>query len=66
MTEQLQKGLSQLPKKNLLDQIEQKRAEMYQAASISGFCSTQAIKYSQELDLLLNEYEQKYIKKPIN
>jgi hypothetical protein len=55
-----------LPKENLLDKIEQKRAELYKAATVNGFCSSIAIKYSQELDLLLNEYERKYINKPIN
>jgi hypothetical protein len=33
---------------------------------MNGFGSTQAIKYSQELDHLLNEYERKYIKKQMN
>jgi stage 0 sporulation regulatory protein len=55
-----------LPKEHILDQIEQKRAELYQAVSMNGFCSTQAIKFSQELDNLLNEYERKYIKKQLN
>jgi hypothetical protein len=61
-----QKGPSNLPKENLLNQIEQKRAELYQAANMNGFCSSQAIKFSQELDHLLNEYERKYIRKPVN
>jgi hypothetical protein len=64
--ENIQKGPSTLPKENLLDRIEQKRAELYQAASMNGFCSSQAVKFSQELDHLLNEYERKYIKKQIN
>ncbi|WML52183.1 aspartyl-phosphate phosphatase Spo0E family protein [Neobacillus sp. PS3-12] len=64
--ENIQKGPSTLPKENLLDRIEQKRAELYQAASMNGFCSSQAVKFSQELDNLLNEYERKYIKKQIN
>lgn len=53
-------------KQDLLDQIEQKRAELYQAVSVNGFSSSNTIKYSQELDQLLNEYERRYIKKPIN
>jgi hypothetical protein len=64
--ENIQKGPSTLPKENLLDRIEQKRAELYQAASMNGFCSSQAVQFSQELDNLLNEYERKYIKKQIN
>jgi hypothetical protein len=64
--ENFQKGPSSLPKENLLNQIEQKRAELYQAANMNGFGSSQAIKFSQELDNLLNEYERKYIKKQLN
>jgi hypothetical protein len=54
-----------LHKQDLLNQIEQKRAELYQAATVNGFCSSLAIKFSQELDHLLNEYERQYKKKPV-
>jgi stage 0 sporulation regulatory protein len=52
-----------LLKQDLLEQIEQKRAELIQAATVHGLCSTLVIKFSQELDDLLNEYNRIYIKK---
>jgi hypothetical protein len=51
-----------LLKHDLLEQIEQKRAELIQAAAASGFSSSLTIKFSQELDHLLNEYNRKYNK----
>lgn len=37
--------------------IEKKRAELIQIAKKNGLCSPAAITRSQELDLLLNEYD---------
>ncbi|WML49180.1 aspartyl-phosphate phosphatase Spo0E family protein [Neobacillus sp. PS3-34] len=50
-------------KHDLLTLIEKKRAELIQVALINGLSSTVAIKYSQELDNLLNEYNRVFIKK---
>ncbi len=54
---------SDVPKQELLDIIEQKRAELIHIALVNGLSSATAIKCSQELDRLLNEYNRKYIKK---
>jgi hypothetical protein len=43
--------------------IEKKRAELIQVAQTNGLTSSIAIRYSQELDHLLNEYNRRYIKK---
>jgi len=43
--------------------IEKKRAELIQVAITNGLTSSVAIRYSQELDKLLNEYNKIYIKK---
>jgi Spo0E like sporulation regulatory protein len=43
--------------------IETKRAELIQVATKNGLTSSVAIRYSQELDKLLNEYHKIYIKK---
>ncbi|MEH7116874.1 aspartyl-phosphate phosphatase Spo0E family protein [Neobacillus vireti] len=43
--------------------IEKKRAELIQVATTNGLTSSVAIRYSQELDKLLNEYNKIYIKK---
>jgi hypothetical protein len=50
-------------KQELLSLIENKRAELIQVAMKNGLHSTAAIKYSQELDHLLNEYNRIFIKK---
>ncbi|MDP4087171.1 MAG: aspartyl-phosphate phosphatase Spo0E family protein [Bacillota bacterium] len=50
-------------KQDLLDLIENKRAELIQAAITNGLSSSVAIRYSQELDKLLNEYNRNFIKK---
>jgi hypothetical protein len=50
-------------KHELLAVIELKRAELIQAAISNGLSSSIAIRYSQELDHLLNEYQRFYIKK---
>ncbi|PLR81785.1 Spo0A-P phosphatase [Bacillus canaveralius] len=52
-----------MSKQNLLSLIEQKRAELIQIASKTGLNSTAAIRHSQELDHLLNEYSRSFIKK---
>lgn len=43
--------------------IEKKRAELIKVASMYGFTSTVAIRYSQELDRLINEYNRIYLSK---
>jgi hypothetical protein len=50
-------------KQDLIAIIEKKRAELIQVATTNGFTSSVAIRYSQELDHLLNEYHSVYIKK---
>ncbi|PLR77128.1 Spo0A-P phosphatase [Bacillus sp. V3-13] len=52
-----------MSKQNLLSLIEQKRAELIQIAGKTGLNSTAAIRHSQELDHLLNEYNRSFIKK---
>ncbi|MFL6557807.1 MAG: Spo0E family sporulation regulatory protein-aspartic acid phosphatase [Bacillus sp. (in: firmicutes)] len=52
-----------MTKKDLVTLIENKRAELIQVAINNGLTSSVAIRNSQELDLLLNEYHRKYIKK---
>ncbi|WP_248733500.1 MULTISPECIES: aspartyl-phosphate phosphatase Spo0E family protein [Neobacillus] len=50
-------------KQDLVTLIENKRAELIHVAITNGLTSSVAIRYSQELDNLLNEYNRKYIKK---
>ncbi|MFO1443697.1 aspartyl-phosphate phosphatase Spo0E family protein [Bacillus sp. Bva_UNVM-123] len=50
-------------KQELISLIEQKRFELIQVAKKNGFNSAAAIKYSQDLDKLLNEYNRVFIKK---
>lgn len=50
-------------KQDLIALIEQKRAELIQVAITNGLTSSIAIRHSQELDHLLNEYDRMYIKK---
>jgi hypothetical protein len=50
-------------KNDLVTLIEKKRAELIQVAITNGLTSSVAIRYSQELDHLLNEYQRVYIKK---
>ncbi|MBT2755902.1 aspartyl-phosphate phosphatase Spo0E family protein [Mesobacillus foraminis] len=52
-----------MSKQELMNQIEKKRAELIQVASTKGFTSSIAIRYSQELDHLLNTYNSQYLKK---
>jgi hypothetical protein len=49
-------------KQELLDRIEKKRAQLIDIAAVNGLNSPLAIKYSQELDTLLNHYNRKFIK----
>ncbi|MDE3838626.1 Spo0A-P phosphatase [Bacillus methanolicus] len=48
--------------------IEKKRAELINVASKYGLNSSVAIKHSQELDHLLNEYNRSFLEKlqPVN
>lgn len=41
----------------MLDAIKVKRAMMIKCANKKGFTSEETIKYSQELDVLINEYQ---------
>jgi stage 0 sporulation regulatory protein len=41
----------------ILDAIKIKRAMMINCANKKGFTSEETIKYSQELDVLINEYQ---------
>jgi hypothetical protein len=50
-------------KQELINLIEKKRAELIQVATTNGLTSSAAIRYSQELDNLLNEYNRVYIQK---
>ena len=50
-------------KQELITLIEKKRAELIQVAITNGLSSSVAIRYSQELDHLLNEYNKVFIKK---
>jgi stage 0 sporulation regulatory protein len=50
-------------KQDLITLIEKKRAELIQVAITNGLTSSVAIRHSQELDNLLNEYNRIYIKK---
>ncbi|MEH7126868.1 aspartyl-phosphate phosphatase Spo0E family protein, partial [Neobacillus drentensis] len=51
-----------MTKNDLVTLIEKKRAELIQVAITNGLTSSVAIRYSQELDHLLNEYHRVYIK----
>ncbi|MEW9050027.1 MAG: aspartyl-phosphate phosphatase Spo0E family protein [Neobacillus sp.] len=46
--------------------IENKRAELINVAKTNGLTSSVAIRYSQELDHLLNEYNRRFIQKVTN
>ncbi|WP_409275836.1 Spo0E family sporulation regulatory protein-aspartic acid phosphatase [Neobacillus sp. SCS-31] len=50
-------------KQDLLSLIEQKRAELIQVACTNGLSSSIAIRHSQELDQLLNQYNNDFLKK---
>ncbi|WP_338754172.1 aspartyl-phosphate phosphatase Spo0E family protein [Bacillus sp. FJAT-52991] len=55
------KGTTDVSKEQLLDTIERKRLELFEVVTIQGLNSPLAIKYSQELDDLLNDYDRYYI-----
>ncbi len=57
------KGFPAVNKNELLALIEKKRSELIQVAMSNGLNSTDAIKFSQELDALLNEYNRTFLKK---
>jgi hypothetical protein len=63
MKELLQKGIFTVLKNELLALIEKKRAELIQVAITNGLSSSVSIRYSQELDHLLNEFNRVYITK---
>ncbi|WP_100331016.1 aspartyl-phosphate phosphatase Spo0E family protein [Bacillus xiapuensis] len=48
-------------KNKMLHDIEKKRTELFKVVAINGLNSQLAVRYSQELDTLLNEYNRKYI-----
>ncbi|AZU64921.1 aspartyl-phosphate phosphatase Spo0E family protein [Neobacillus mesonae] len=50
-------------KTELVALIEKKRSELIKAANANGLTSSVAIRCSQELDQLINEYNRQYIKK---
>lgn len=50
------KGQFLLSKQEMLKVIEKKRTELIDIVLKNGINSNESIKYSQELDLLLNEY----------
>ncbi|MEH7374448.1 aspartyl-phosphate phosphatase Spo0E family protein [Neobacillus drentensis] len=52
-----------MTKNDLVTLIEKKRAELIQVAITNGLTSSVAIRYSQELDHLLNEYHRVFINK---
>ncbi len=55
------KGTTDVSKEKLLDTIEKKRLELFEVVTMKGLNSPLAIKYSQELDALLNDYDRHYI-----
>ncbi|APT49305.1 transcriptional regulator [Bacillus safensis] len=44
-------------KEQLLMSIDEKRKQMVEAAQVEGYTGEMTIKYSQELDNLMNEYQ---------
>ncbi|GLI83089.1 MULTISPECIES: aspartyl-phosphate phosphatase Spo0E family protein [Rossellomorea] len=54
-----------MSKKELLDRIELKRAQLIAIVAENGLTSPQAIQFSQELDRLLNRYNAQYIKNAV-
>ncbi len=52
-----------MSKQELLDRIEEKRAQLIDIVAEYGLNSPKAIEFSQELDHLLNNYNATYIKK---
>jgi hypothetical protein len=58
--------ISAVIKQELISMIENKRAELIKVAKTNGLTSSVAIRYSQELDHLLNEYNRRFIQKVTN
>jgi hypothetical protein len=58
--------ISAVIKQDLISMIENKRAELIKVAKTNGLTSSVAIRYSQELDHLLNEYNRRFIQKVTN
>ncbi|MEI5906727.1 aspartyl-phosphate phosphatase Spo0E family protein [Bacillus spongiae] len=52
-----------MSKQILIEKIEQKRLDLFKVASLHGLNSSEAIRYSQELDELLNCYNELYLEK---
>lgn len=63
ITINIRKGPYTMLKKQLLTQIELKRSELIEIAMKHGFSSSSAIICSQELDVLLNKYNEMNLKK---
>lgn len=61
LMELLQKGISHVLKQDLLNVIEKKREELIKIAVTNGLRSSVAIRYSQELDNLINIYNRIYL-----
>ncbi|SEM50136.1 stage 0 sporulation regulatory protein [Mesobacillus persicus] len=49
-----------MSKNELVRLIEKKRSELIEVATTNGLTSSVAIRYSQELDHLINTYQQQY------
>lgn len=52
-----------MSKHEILQQIEKKREELIRIVQLNGFSSSQTIRHSQELDTLLNLYNELYLRK---
>jgi len=48
----------------MLEEIKVKREMMIQCANTLGYTSEETIKYSQELDILINEYQKMFHQSP--
>jgi len=61
--ENTRKGLRAVIKQDLTALIENKRMELIKVANVNGFTSSVALRCSQELDHLINEYNRRIRKK---
>jgi hypothetical protein len=57
------KGTTTVLKHELISLIEKKRAELISVVSQNGLSSSAAVRHSQELDELINKYNNIYIKR---
>ncbi|MFC3882269.1 aspartyl-phosphate phosphatase Spo0E family protein [Bacillus songklensis] len=48
-------------KHDILQEIEKKREELIRVVQLNGFSSHQTIRHSQELDALLNLYNERFL-----